>query len=151
MSSNPLLQLHELGQSVWLDQFSRALVATGGLKRLIDEDGLCGVTSNPTIFQKAISGSQDYAEQLEKLARGGSNVSHIYEDLVLQDIGNGADVLRGAYDASNGADGFISLEVSPLLANDTKATIEEAKRLFTHLNRPNVMIFRPSRSCCSPA
>ena len=151
MSSNPLLQLHELGQSVWLDQLSRALVTTGGLKRLIDEDGLRGVTSNPTIFQKAISGSQDYAEQLEKLARGGSNVSHIYEELVLQDIGNAADVLRSVYDANNGADGFISLEVSPLLANDTKATIEEAKRLFAHLNRPNVMIKVPATPAGLPA
>ena len=151
MSSNPLLQLHELGQSIWLDQLSRALVTTGGLKRLIDEDGLRGVTSNPTIFQKAISGSQDYAEQLEKLARGGSNVSHIYEELVLQDIGNAADVLRSVYDANNGADGFISLEVSPLLANDTKATIEEAKRLFAHLNRPNVMIKVPATPAGLPA
>src|ERR1019366_2519226 len=151
MSSYPLLQLHELGQSVWLDQLSRTLVTTGGLKRLIDEDGLRGVTSNPTIFQKAISGSQDYAEQLEKLARAGSHVSHIYEELVLQDIGNAADVLRSVYDANDGADGFISLEVSPLLANDTKATIEEAKRLFTHLNRPNVMIKVPATPAGLPA
>ena len=151
MSTNRLLQLHELGQSVWLDQLSRSLLTTGGLKRLIDEDGLRGVTSNPTIFQKAISGSQDYAEQLEKMARGGSNVSHIYEELVLQDIGNAADVLRGVYDANDGADGFISLEVSPLLANDTKATIEEAKRLFAHLNRPNVMIKVPGTPAGLPA
>ncbi len=151
MSSNPLLQLHELGQSIWLDQLSRSVLTTGGLKRLIDEDGLRGVTSNPTIFQKAISGSQDYAEQLEKLARGGSHVSHIYEELVLQDIGNAADVLRSVYDANDGADGFISLEVSPLLANDTKATIEEAKRLFAHLNRPNVMIKVPGTPAGLPA
>ncbi len=151
MSSNPLLQLHELGQSVWLDQLSRSLLTTGGLKRLIDEDGLRGVTSNPTIFQKSISGSQDYAEQLEKLARGGSNDSQIYEELVLQDIGNAADVLRGVYDAQDGADGFISLEVSPLLANDTKATIDEAKRLFARLNRPNVMIKVPATPAGLPA
>ncbi|HWJ19325.1 MAG TPA: transaldolase, partial [Geobacterales bacterium] len=151
MSTNPLLQLHALGQSIWLDQMSRSLLTTGGLKRLIDEDGLRGVTSNPTIFQKAISGSQDYAEQLEKLARGGSNVSQIYEEIVLQDIGNGSDVLRGVYDANDGADGFISLEVSPLLANDTKATIEEAKKLFAHLNRPNVMIKVPGTPAGLPA
>jgi transaldolase / glucose-6-phosphate isomerase len=151
MSTNRLLQLHELGQSVWLDQLSRSLLTTGGLKRLIDEDGLRGVTSNPTIFQKAISGSQDYAEQLEKLARGGSNVSQIYEEIVLQDIGNGSDVLRGVYDANVGADGFISLEVSPLLASDTKATIEEAKKLFAHLNRPNVMIKVPGTPAGLPA
>ena len=151
MSGNPLLQLHALGQSIWLDQMSRSLLTTGGLKRLIDEDGLRGVTSNPTIFQKAISGSQDYAEQLEKLARGGSNVSQIYEEIVLQDIGNGADMLRSVYDANDGADGFISLEVSPLLANDTKATIEEAKKLFAHLNRPNVMIKVPGTPAGLPA
>ncbi len=151
MSNNPLLQLHDLGQSVWLDQLSRSLLTTGGLKRLIDEDGLRGVTSNPTIFQKAISGSQDYAEQLEKLARGGSDVSQIYQEIVLQDIGNAADVLRGVYDANDGADGFISLEVSPLLANDTKATIEEAKKLFAHLNRPNVMIKVPATPAGLPA
>jgi transaldolase/glucose-6-phosphate isomerase len=151
MSTNPLRQLHDLGQSVWLDQLSRSLLITGGLKRLIEEDGLRGVTSNPTIFQKAISGSQDYAEQLEKLARSGSNISHIYEEIVLQDISNAADVLRGVYEANDGADGFISLEVSPLLANDTKATIEEAKKLFARLSRPNVMIKVPGTPAGLPA
>ncbi|HEY5176928.1 MAG TPA: bifunctional transaldolase/phosoglucose isomerase [Terriglobales bacterium] len=151
MSTNPLRQLHDLGQSVWLDQLSRSLLTTGGLKRLIEEDGLRGVTSNPTIFQKAISGSQDYAEQLEKLARSGSNISHIYEEIVLQDISNAADVLRGVYEANDGADGFISLEVSPLLANDTKATIEEAKKLFARLSRPNVMIKVPGTPAGLPA
>ena len=151
MSTNPLRQLHDLGQSVWLDQLSRSLLTTGGLQRLIDEDGLRGVTSNPTIFQKAISGSQDYAEQLEKLARSGSNISHIYEEIVLQDISNAADVLRGVYEANDGADGFISLEVSPLLANDTKATIEEAKKLFARLSRPNVMIKVPGTPAGLPA
>lgn len=151
MSSNPLLQLHKLGQSIWLDQLSRSLLTTGRLKRLIDEDGLRGVTSNPTIFQKAISGSQDYAQQLEELARGGSDLPQIYQEIVLQDIGNAADVLRGVYDTNDGADGFISLEVSPLLANDTKATIEEAKKLFAHLNRPNVMIKVPATPAGLPA
>ena len=151
MSNNPLLQLHALGQSIWLDQMSRSLLTTGELKRLIDEDGLRGVTSNPTIFQKAISGSQDYADQLETLARGGSNVSNIYEEIVLHDIGNASDVLRSVYGANDGADGFISLEVSPLLANDTKATIEEAKKLFARLNRPNVMIKVPGTPAGLPA
>ncbi len=151
MSTNPLLQLHAFGQSIWLDQMSRSLLTTGELKRLIAEDGLRGVTSNPTIFQKAISGSQDYADQLQTLARGGSDVSRIYEEIVLQDIGNGADTLRSVYDANDGADGFISLEVSPLLANDTKATIEEAKKLFARLNRPNVMIKVPGTPAGLPA
>jgi transaldolase/glucose-6-phosphate isomerase len=151
MSNNPLLQLINFGQSVWMDQIARSLLTSGGLKRLIEEDGLRGVTSNPTIFQKAISGSQDYAEQLGKLARSGASVAQIYQELVVQDIAGGADVLRTVYDANNGADGFISLEVSPLLANDTKATIEEAKKLFALLNRPNVMIKVPATPAGLPA
>ncbi len=151
MSTNPLLQLHTLGQSIWLDQMRRSLLTTGELKRLIDEDGLRGLTSNPTIFEKAISGSQDYSQQLEQLAHGGSTVSQIYEGLVIQDIGNAADAFRGVYDSNGGGDGFVSLEVSPLLANDTKATIEEAKRLFAILNRPNVMIKVPGTPAGLPA
>src|SRR5271157_3621370 len=134
MNNNPLVQLHSLGQSVWLDQMRRSLLTTGELKRLIDNDGLRGLTSNPTIFEKAISGSQ-----------------HIYEELVLQDIGGAADTFRGVYDANDGGDGFVSLEVSPLLANDTKATIEEAKKLFSRLNRPNVMIKVPGTAAGLPA
>ena len=151
MSDNPLVQLHSLGQSLWLDQMRRSLLTTGELKRLIDDDGLRGLTSNPTIFEKAISGSQDYAEQLGQLARAGSSVPHIYEEIVVQDIGGAADTFRGVYDASDGGDGFVSLEVSPLLANDTKATIEEAKRLFARLNRPNVMIKVPGTPAGLPA
>src|SRR5271157_4136332 len=151
MNNNPLVQLHSLGQSVWLDQMRRSLLTTGELKRLIDNDGLRGLTSNPTIFEKAISGSQDYAEQLTSLARAGSSVSHIYEEIVVQDISGAADTFRGVYDASDGGDGFCSLEVSPLLANDTKATIEEAKKLFARLNRPNVMIKVPGTQAGLPA
>jgi transaldolase / glucose-6-phosphate isomerase len=151
MSTNPLVQLHTLGQSVWLDQMRRSLLTTGELKGLIDNDGLRGLTSNPTIFEKAISGSQDYAEQLASLAHAGSSVPHIYEEIVVQDIGGAADTFRGVYDANNGGDGFVSLEVSPLLANDTKATIEEGKKLFARLNRPNVMIKVPATPAGLPA
>ena len=151
MSTNPLVQLHTLGQSVWLDQMRRSLLISGELKRLIDEDGLRGLTSNPTIFQKAISGSQDYAEQMSKLAHGGSSVPQIYEELVVQDIGGAADVFRGVYDSSEGGDGFVSLEVSPLLANETTKTIEEAKKLFSRLGRPNVMIKVPGTPAGLPA
>jgi len=151
MSNNPLLQLHSFGQSLWLDQMRRSLLTTGELKRLIDNDGLRGLTSNPTIFEKAISGSQDYAEQLGQLARAGSNIPQIYEEIVVQDIGGAADTFRGVYDANNGGDGFVSLEVSPLLANDTKATIEEAQKLFARLNRPNVMIKVPGTPAGLPA
>src|SRR5208283_585757 len=151
MSTNPLVQLHSLGQSVWLDQMRRSLLSMGELRRLIENDGLRGLTSNPTIFEKAISGSQDYAEQLASLAHSGNSVSHIYEDLVVQDIGGAADAFSGVYDASDGGDGFVSLEVSPLLANDTKATIEEARKLFVRLNRPNVMIKVPGTPAGLPA
>jgi len=151
MSTNPLVQLHTLGQSVWLDQMRRSLLTTGELKGLIENDGLRGLTSNPTIFEKAISGSQDYAEQLASLAHAGSSVSHIYEEIVLQDIGGAADTFRGLYDRNDGGDGFVSLEVSPLLANDTKSTVEEAKKLFARLNRPNVMIKVPATPAGLPA
>ena len=151
MSSNPLVQLQSLGQSVWYDQMERSLLTTGELKRLIREDGLRGMTSNPTIFQKAISGSQDYADQLQTLAHSGSSASQIYEELVVQDISNAADVFRSVYDASGGTDGFVSLEVSPLLANNTEATIAEAKLLFGRLNRPNVMIKIPGTLAGLPA
>jgi transaldolase / glucose-6-phosphate isomerase len=151
MSTNPLVELHNFGQSIWLDQMRRSLLTTGELKALIDKDGLRGLTSNPTIFEKAISGSQDYAQQLASLARAGSSVSHIYEEVVVQDIGAAADTFRGVYDANDAGDGFVSLEVSPLLANDTKATIEEAKKLFARLNRPNVMIKVPATPAGLPA
>jgi transaldolase/glucose-6-phosphate isomerase len=140
-----------MGQSVWLDQMRRSLLNTGELMRLIDNDGLRGLTSNPTIFEKAISGSQDYAEQLALLARAGGSVSHIYEEVVVQDISGAADTFRGVYDASDAGDGFCSLEVSPLLADDTKATIEEAKKLFARVNRPNVMIKVPATPAGLPA
>ena len=151
MSTNPLVQLPTLGQSIWLDQMRRSLLTTGELKGLIDHDGLRGLTSNPTIFEKAISGSQDYAQQLASLAHAGNGVPHIYEELVVQDISGAADTFRGVYDSTNGGDGFVSLEVSPLLANDTRATIEEAKKLFARLNRPNVMIKVPATPAGLPA
>ena len=151
MSSNPLVQLHQYGQSVWLDQISRSLMTTGKLKRLIDEDGLRGMTSNPTIFQKAIGKGEDYAEELKQLARSGSSVSDVYEALVVKDIGSAADIFRPVYDSENGGDGFVSLEVSPLLANDTQATIKEAKDLWARLNRPNVMIKVPATPAGLPA
>ncbi len=149
MSSNPLMQLHNYGQSVWLDEISRSLLTTGKLKRLIDEDGLRGMTSNPTIFQKAIGKGDDYAEELKQL--GDSSVSEVYEALVVKDIGTAADIFRPLYDRENGGDGFVSLEVSPLLANDTSATTKEAKELWSRLKRPNVMIKVPGTPSGIPA
>ena len=151
MSSNPLVQLQRYGQSVWLDQISRSLLTTGGLNRLIDEDGLRGMTSNPTIFQKAIGKGEDYAEEIKQLVHSGGSVSDVYEAVVVKDIGAAADILRPVYDSLGGSDGFVSLEVSPLLANDTQATIKEAKDLWSRLNRPNVMIKVPATPAGLPA
>ena len=141
---NPLKQLAEQGQSIWLDYIRRDLIRSGELKRLVEEDGLCGITSNPTIFDKAISGSTDYDIALRALLAGNLHapVGELYEPLAIEDIQMAADVLRSVYDASHGDDGYVSLEVSPDLADDTEKTITEAQRLKSAVNRPNVM-FRP--------
>ncbi len=141
---NPLVELAKTGQSVWFDQMERKLLTTGKLKQLIDEDDLRGLTSNPTIFEKAIGGSEDYDAQLRTLASQGKSRDEIYDELVAEDIGNAADVFAPVYDKTKGDDGYASLEVSPLLANDTAHTVSEAKRLFTKVARPNVMIKIPA-------
>lgn len=145
---NKLQELTKLGQSIWLDYIRRSFIASGELKNLIDE-GVRGVTSNPTIFEKAIAGSSDYDEQLSKLA--GSTLDEMYEALVLEDIRRTAELLRPVWDSSAGADGYVSLEVSPELARDTKGTIEEARRLFKTLDKPNVMIKVPATKEGIPA
>lgn len=142
--SNPLVELAKTGQSVWFDQMERRLVASGDLKRMIDEDDLRGLTSNPTIFEKAIGGSEDYDEQLRTLASQNKSRDEIYDAITIEDIGNAADVFRPVYDRCKGGDGFCSLEVSPVLARDTAGTASEAKRLFAVLGRPNVMIKIPA-------
>jgi transaldolase/glucose-6-phosphate isomerase len=142
--SNPLRDLAKTGQSVWFDQMERRLVSSGDLQRMIDEDDLRGLTSNPTIFEKAIGGSDDYEQQLSTLASQNKSRDEIYDAITIEDIGNAADVFRPVYDRCNGGDGFCSLEVSPLLARDTAGTASEAKRLFAVLGRPNVMIKIPA-------
>jgi transaldolase/glucose-6-phosphate isomerase len=142
--SNPLVELAKTGQSVWFDQMERRLVSSGDLQRMIDEDDLRGLTSNPTIFEKAISGSDDYDAQLRGLASQNKSREEIYDAITIEDIGNAADVFRPVYDRCKGGDGFCSLEVSPLLANNTADTASEAKRLFAALGRPNVMIKIPA-------
>ncbi|MCK5008036.1 MAG: bifunctional transaldolase/phosoglucose isomerase, partial [Spirochaetales bacterium] len=145
---NKLQELTKLGQSIWLDYIRRSFIASGELKSLIDE-GVRGVTSNPTIFEKAIAGSSDYDEQLAKMA--GSTLDEMYEALVLEDIRRAAELLRPVWDSSAGADGYVSLEVSPELARDTKGTIAEARRLFKTLDKPNVMIKVPATKEGIPA
>ena len=149
--TNPLAQLAKAGQSVWYDQMERKLVSSGALQKMIDEDDLRGLTSNPTIFEKAIGGSEDYDAQLRMLASQGKSRDEIYDELVIEDIGNAADVFRPVYDRTGGDDGFVSLEVSPLLAQKTGETVSEAKRLFARLGRPNVMIKIPATGEGIPA
>lgn len=145
-----LHDLHQLGQSVWLDYIRRQFLKDGGLQRAV-EQGVRGVTSNPSIFEKAIAGSSDYDEAMKQLVSEGKSVEEIYEAIVIEDIQEAADILRPIYDESNGDDGYVSLEVSPTLANNTHGTIEEGKRLFAAVNRPNVMIKVPATEAGIPA
>ncbi|MDQ3362448.1 MAG: bifunctional transaldolase/phosoglucose isomerase, partial [Actinomycetota bacterium] len=136
-------ELADLGQAVWLDYIRRSFITQGELQWAIDA-GVRGVTSNPTIFDKAIAGSADYDADLRRLVNEGKSVEEIYEALVLEDIGRTADLLRPLYDVTGGADGYVSLEVSPTLAHDTQGTIAEGRRLFAALGRPNIMIKVPA-------
>ncbi len=140
---SPLKRLHDFGQSPWLDFIQRGLVGGGELERLVREWGISGITSNPTIFEKAIAETADYDAEIAALARKGKSAIEIYEALTLADVRAAADVLRPVYDDAGGGDGFVSLEVSPRLANDAGATIAEAKHLWVALGRPNVMIKVP--------
>ena len=145
-----LHRLQALGQSVWFDDISRGLIRSGGLQELIDL-GVTGLTSNPTIFEKAVSGGADYDDGLRDLAEQGLSAGEIYERLTIEDIQSAADLLRPVYDRTDGADGYASLEVNPHLAHDTGTTISEAGRLFAALNRPNVMIKVPGTPEGPPA
>ncbi len=144
MSENPLRQLGAHGQSVWLDYISRDLIRSGGLQRLVDRVGLRGVTSNPTIFQGAISGSDTYDAEIARLAKTEDGFERVFEALAVEDIRGACDVLRSVYDDADGADGFVSLEVSPHLADDTAGTLDEARRLAADVNRPNLLIKVPA-------
>jgi len=136
--------LAKLGQSIWYDYIRRTFITSGELQALIDE-GLRGETSNPSILEKAIAGSSDYDEDIKALVEQNKSVDEIYEALALKDIAMAADTFRPLYEKTDGGDGYISLEVSPTLANDTKNTIKEAKRYFVALGRPNVMIKVPAK------
>ena len=140
--ADPIRALLDAGQSVWLDFMHRGILKSGELRRLV-ETGIRGVTSNPTIFEKAITGSHDYDEQISKLAAEGKSTTEIYEAVVVDDIRGAADTLRPVFDATGGADGFVSIEVSPLLAHDTPGTIQEVRRWNSLITRPNVMVKIP--------
>jgi len=151
-ATNPLKDLLKFGQSVWLDYIRRDLITSGELKRLIEEDGLRGMTSNPAIFEKAITGSTDYADVLASLRdRHDLDAKARYEILAIRDIQDAADLLRPVYDESKRRDGYVSLEVSPYLARDTQGTLEEARRLWKTVDRPNVMIKVPGTAEGIPA
>jgi len=142
--NNPLLQLKTFGQSVWYDNIDRSQLISGQFKRLLDEDGVVGVTANPTIFQKSISSGNAYDEQITQLIQEGKSTNEIYEALVISDICTVADILLPIYDRTNRQDGFVSLEVSPELAHDTERTLAEVRRFWKTVDRPNLMIKIPA-------
>jgi transaldolase / glucose-6-phosphate isomerase len=151
-SLNPLERLHDFGQAVWLDFLSRRFIAEGGLKKLVETDGLKGVTSNPSIFEKAIAGSSDYDSALRATeSEGDRDVMSLYERLAIADIQTAADALRPVYEATNRRDGYVSLEVSPYLAMSTDATVAEARRLWAAVGRDNLMIKVPATKAGLPA
>jgi transaldolase len=143
MTDTPLLKLQDYGQSVWLDYLRRSLVTSGELAQKIEQDGLRGLTSNPAIFKEAIVGSADYDEAIRTLSGQGLTAEAIYETMAVEDIQGAADAFRPLYNRLDGADGYVSLEVAPLLARDTAGTLTEAKHLWKTVNRPNLMIKVP--------
>jgi len=151
MNNNPLKKLENMGQSIWLDYIRRDLITNGELKKLIDEDGLRGMTSNPAIFEKAIAESNLYDAEIRKMALNGKDVNTIYEAITQQDVQSAADVFRPLYERTAGKDGYVSLEVNPNLAHDTTNTIAEGRRLWAALNRPNVLIKVPATTEGLPA
>ncbi|HEY5682182.1 MAG TPA: transaldolase [Sulfuricaulis sp.] len=143
MTTNPLLRIRSLGQSIWLDYIERGMFESGELAHLIKRDGLAGITSNPAIFEKAITGHEDYDAEIARLARGARNATEMYETIVFEDIGHAADLFLQVYERSERRDGYVSIEVSPHLAYDTDKTVKEAVRLWERLHRPNLMIKVP--------
>ncbi len=138
-----LAELHRLGQSPWFDYINRALIQRGGLKKMVDRDGLGGVTTNPAIFERSIGGGREYDEAILTLARQGLDAAAILDRLIIEDVRAACDVLAPVYLATGGEDGFVSIEVSPHLARDTAASAAEAHRLFTAVDRPNVLVKIP--------
>ena len=149
--TNPLIELKALGQSVWLDDIDRGQLRSGLFGRLIDEDGLSGATGNPTIFEHSITHSSTYDEQMQQLLREGKSAPEIYEALAITDVRTVADLLRPTYDRTEGQDGFVSIEVSPYLAQDTERTLSEVRRFWETIDRPNLMVKIPSTPAGVPA
>jgi transaldolase/glucose-6-phosphate isomerase len=148
---NPLKALLEFGQSPWMDYIRRDLLTGGGLKKMIQEDGLMGMTSNPTIFEKAITGSKDYADILESPEAKKLDAKGVYEKIAIRDVQDATDIFKSVYQQTKRRDGYVSLEVAPTLATDTQATLEEARRLWKSVGRENVMIKVPGTKEGLPA
>jgi len=151
MATNHLLEIKQYGQSIWMDNLTRDLVQSGDLKDLVENQGICGITSNPAIFEKAIAGNVIYDADIEAGIRAGLPTYKIYESLVFKDIRDACDILRPVYDASGGLDGYVSIEVPPTIAHDTQATINEARRYYQEIGRDNVMIKIPGTDAGLPA
>ncbi|MBF1989179.1 transaldolase [Fischerella thermalis] len=151
MTTNHLLEIKNYGQSIWMDNLSRDIIKSGELKDLVENKGICGITSNPTIFEKAIANNAMYDRDIEAGVRAGLPTYKIYESLVFKDIRDACDILRPVYEASNGLDGYVSIEVPPTIAHDTEATIVEARRYFQEIGRENVMIKIPGTDSGLPA
>jgi len=146
MKNNPLVSIQQLGQSPWYDNIQRSMIQSGALKQMIDNKDVVGLTSNPTIFEKAITGSNDYDQAINDILAKQPDIDakSLFEQLAIKDIQDATDLLRGIYDSSHGLDGYASIEVSPTLAHDTAGSIAEGKRLYGAVNRPNVMIKVPA-------
>lgn len=151
MATNQLLEIKKYGQSIWMDNLSRDIIQSGELKDLVENKGICGITSNPAIFEKAIAGNAIYDADIEAGIREGLPTDKIYESLAFADIRNACDILRPVYDATNGLDGYVSIEVPPSIADDTQATIKEARRYYQEIARENVMIKIPGTNAGLPA
>jgi transaldolase len=149
--TNPLLELKALGQSVWLDDIDRGQLLSGQFQRLIDEVALSGATGNPTIFEHSITHDNTYDEQMQQLIAGGKSPQEIYEALAMTDVRMVADLLRPTYEQTDGQDGFVSIEVSPYLADDTEGTLAEVRRFWHTIDRPNLMVKIPSTTAGVPA
>jgi len=150
-AANHLLEIKDYGQSIWMDNLTRDLVQSGELKRMIDDRGLRGITSNPAIFEKAINGNKIYDADIDAGIQAGKSLLEIYESLIFEDIRNACDIFLPIYEESGGLDGYISIEVPPNIANDTEKTISEARRYYREIGRPNVMVKIPGTSAGLPA
>ncbi len=151
VKTNPLIELQQVGQSPWVDSFKRGWLTSGELQRMIREDGARGVTVNPTIFEKAISGSTDYDDAIRELVAQGKDSQQVYEALMVQDIGMAADLFREVYDSADRSDGFVSIELPPSLSYDTAGTIKEAHRFRSMIDRENIMVKVPGTAEGVPA